>query len=150
MRRLLLLPVLALALSACDSGTDEVSSVTITRAEITSLSFDGSDSADQWDDLYLLFRVGGVSVRSTRSDAQRVRATDLSYEFDFGSDIDIIDLGESLVIQALNRESNQADDILIGATQPVSLQSLVDSSPSAREFSSVDGNFRVRLNFDYN
>ena len=40
MRRLLLLAVLLPFLAACDSGTDEVSSVTITRAQVTSLSFD--------------------------------------------------------------------------------------------------------------
>lgn len=150
MRRLLLLAALLPFLAACDSGTDEVSSVTITRAQVTSLSFDGSDSNDQWDDFYLTFRVGGTDVRaSTRDDAERVRSADLVYEFDFGSDIEIVDLERTLVVQAYNRESSRANDQLIGVTVPVSVQSIADAMPGSQELESADSEFRVRLSFEY-
>lgn len=152
MRRLsalLLLPVLALA--ACDSGDDEVTSVTITSANITDLDFSASPDANEWDNLYLVFRVGSVNVRATRGDAEDIRDSDLPTEFDFGNDIELTDLGQSLVVQAKSRDgSSLNDDTLIGATQAVSIQSLADAEPGSRTLTSQDGTFRVRLNFRYN
>ncbi|MEM1054303.1 MAG: hypothetical protein AAGI52_02155 [Bacteroidota bacterium] len=148
--RILLLAVFALVLVACDSGTDETTSVTITRAEISDLPFSTSPDPNEWNDAYLVFRVGSVNVRATRNDTEDINASDLSFEFDFGSDITLTDLGQDLVVEAKSRDgSSLNDDTLISETQPVSIQSLVDAQSTSRQFSSADGQFRVRLNLEY-
>ena len=150
MPRLLLALLLLPFLSACDSGEDEISSITITRAQITSVSFEASEDEDEWDDLYLVFRINGTDRQpSTRDRAERVRSEDLVYDFDFGDDIEIVDLNQSLVVQALNREGSRAADILIGQTEALQFSSLVSGTPGSRELESADSEFRVRLNFEY-
>ena len=150
MRRLSLLLLPLLFLAACDSGDDEVTSVTITSANITDLDFSASPNANEWDNLYLVFRVSSVNVRSTRNDSEDVRDSDLPTDFDFGTDITLTDLSQTLVVQAKSRDgSSLNDDTLIAETEAVSIQSLADAEPGSRTFTSADGGFRLRLNFDY-
>lgn len=144
---LALVAALAFTTAACDSGEDEVTTVTITRASITDLPFPADE--DQFDDLYLRFRLGGATIRDTRSDAERVRVSDLPYDFDFGDDIDLVDLSLPLTIEARNREGNQADDTTIATTTGVTLQSLADATPGSRSFSSSNGAFEIRLTLEY-
>ena len=147
-RFLLALLFFAPFLAACDSGEDMVTSVTITDANITDLDFSASPDANEWDNLYLVFRVNDVNIRSTRADAEDVSDSDLPTEFDFGDDITLTDLSQSLVVQAKSRDgSSLNDDTLIAATQSITIQSLVDAQPGSRTL--VGGDFRIRLNFEY-
>ena len=150
-RILLALLFFAPFLAACDTGEeDPISSVTITDANITDLDFSESPNANEWDNLYLVFRVSNVNVRATRAEAEDVRDSDLPTEFDFGSDITLTDLSQSLTIQAKSRDGDSLnDDTLIAETQAVTIQSLADAQPGSRTLTSADGSFRIRLNFEY-
>jgi len=151
MRRLaLLLPLLALAplLSGCDSGEKEINTVTITDLSLLEIPFTEPNQSG-WDDVFVRFKVNGVTVRTMRDDARRVRPADLAVDLDIGGDLDLRDLGFGLVIEVVNRESNAGSDIVIGASQVVQLQSLADATPSARVFQSANGQTRMNVTFEY-
>ena len=151
MRRLaLLLPLLVLTtfVSGCDSGPDEVGTVTITRVSLLQIPFPAPNEQG-WDDVFLRFKVNGVTVRTTRDDARRVEPSDLGDNIDIGGDLDLRDLSYGLVIEVVNREGSVAQDVVIGTTQPLSLQNLADSEPSAQIVQSSDGLTRLNLSFQY-
>ena len=144
MRRLALLLLLPLALSACDSGGDD----TPTSARITGITVDDipetKPDGSAWDgaiggggpDVYVRVLLDGVEISSTRnSDYGDLDQDELPAVLNIGGGIPLTQFNRSLSFVVVDKDGGAASaDEVMGTTSAVSVQSLVDAGTRVRSF----------------
>ncbi|OZC03690.1 hypothetical protein [Rubricoccus marinus] len=160
MRRLALLLVLPLALTACDSGgEEEITSVRITNVTVDQIPENKPDGSD-WDnavgsggpDVYVRVRLDGVDVATTRDrEFGDLDQDELPQTLNIGGTISLNQLDRSLSFQVVDKDGGaaSADDIM-GTTAAVAVQSLVDGNVRVRSFQDTAAGVDLRVTFDYN